>query len=433
MRVLFRPAPASRSRCASHYRAFLLFVALQGAALPAAFAEVGPSLGLDEALQLAERDAPVLQARHFAVQAAELQVGPAGELPDPELVVGIDNLPINGDDAGSLSADFMTMRRIGVMQEFPRRQKRALRTQRAQAGAELEQAQLVAERLGVQEFVAQAWVNRAIAERRLALLETLRERFDTLVDAADAAIAAGRGSTADALAARSNRAMLEDRIAGVTLGRDQSIAELARWLPEDAQRPLAPADDWSSLHRPPGALVAGIAQHRELLRYAAEEHVAQTEIELAQIEKRPDWAVELSYAQRGPAFSNMVSVMVRIDLPLFAGSRQDPLISAKRAAAEQVSAERETAQREHLAVLKSTVAAWSSARDRALRFENELLPLADDQAGAALAAYRGGRGSLSSAVDAFRQLIEMRLAYVDRQADLGKAWAQLRFAFPEGR
>lgn len=432
MRIQFKPALAGPNRCASSFRAFLCLLALQVVVPPTASAEVDPILGLDEAIRLAERDAPALQARHFAVEAAERQVGPAGELPDPELIVGIDNLPINGEDAGSLTADFMTMRRIGVMQEFPRRQKRDLRTQRAQAGVELEQAQLVAERLGVREFVAQAWVGRAIAERRLGLLESLRDRYDSLVAAADAALAAGRGSTADALAARANRVMLQDRIAEGELGREQAIAELARWLPQDARRPLAPAGDWSTLQRPPGVLIAGIAQHRELLRYAAEEHAAQTEIDLAQAEKRPDWAVELSYAQRGPAFSNMVSVMVRMDLPLFAGRRQDPLISAKRAAAEKVSADREQAQREHLAVLRSTVAAWSSARDRTLRYQNELLPLADDQAKAALAAYRGGGGSLISTVDALRQVVEVRLAYVDRQAELGKAWAQLRFAFPEG-
>lgn len=389
-------------------------------------------LSLEESLALAEGAAPALEARQSALRAAELQVRPAGELPDPELVLGLDNLPIDGMDAGSLTADFMTMRRIGVMQEFPRRQKRALRSGRAQAEVERESALLVAERLGVRESTAQAWIARWSAERRRELLVGLRERFDALVAAADAGLAGGRGSAAEALAARSNRAMLEDRIDEAGLAVEQARAELARWLPDDAERPLAAAADWTTLERAPAAVLASAGRHRELLALDAAEHAAQAEIDLAIAEKRPDWSLELSYAERGPLYSDMVSLAVRIDLPVFSGRRQDPLIGAKRAALDQVAAEREQMEREHLAALRSTLAAWQAARSRAARYDTELLPLAGDRVETALAAYRGGSGDLATAVSALTELVELQLGQVDRLADLGQAWAQLRFAFPEG-
>ena len=38
----------------------------------------------------------------------------AGQLPDPVLKFGVDNLPLSGPDRLSLSRDFMTMRRIDI-------------------------------------------------------------------------------------------------------------------------------------------------------------------------------------------------------------------------------------------------------------------------------------------------------------------------------
>lgn len=399
----------------------------------AGFAPAAQPLSLEDTLRLAEHEAPALFARQSAVLAAQLQVGPAGALPDPQLVLGLDNVPATGSDAGSLSADFMTMRRIGVMQEFPRKQKRMLRSERARADVEREEALWVAERLTVQEAAAQAWIARWSAERRHAQLVSLRERFDLLIAAADAALSGGQGSTADALAARSNRAMLEDRIDELALAVAQAQAELARWVAGEAERPLATAGDWTTLKHTPATVLAGAQQHRQQLAFAAAERAAQADIDLAEAEKRPDWSVELSYAERGPLYSDMVSVAVRIDLPLFAGKRQNPLIGAKRAALEQLGAEREQKLREHRAALRSTLAAWEAARSRTARFEAELLPLASERAEAAMAAYQGGRGDLTEAVLALTELVNTQMTQTERQADLGHAWAQLRFAFPEGR
>ena len=67
------------------------------------------------------------------------------------------------------------------------------------------------------------------------------------------------------------------------------------------------------------------------------------------------------------------------------------------------------------------------------RYEKDLLPLSDDRAEAALAAYRGGRGDLQTSLTAFDEAIEARLVYTELQSTYGQAWATLRFAFPEER
>src|SRR5438477_13145364 len=97
-----------------------LAIALAVAAVAPAAAQV---LSLAEPQALAARAAPQLQAQSAAVRAAREAGVSAAELPDPKLIAGIENLPIDGDDRFSLTRDFMTMRKIGVMQDFVRGEK----------------------------------------------------------------------------------------------------------------------------------------------------------------------------------------------------------------------------------------------------------------------------------------------------------------------
>src|SRR5258708_5871142 len=83
-------------------------------------------LSLAEAQHLAARDAPQVDAQTAVLRAAEQATIGAGEQSDPKLIVGVDNLPVDGADRFNLSRDFMTMRRIGFMQEFTRDEKLTL-------------------------------------------------------------------------------------------------------------------------------------------------------------------------------------------------------------------------------------------------------------------------------------------------------------------
>lgn len=424
-------APEAGARRRVFLRCLALLIALTAAPAPSMAGADAPPLSLVEAVRLASEESPAIAARQAAAESATDAIGPAGALPDPQLVAGIDNLPVNGGDAFNVTRDFMTMRKIGIMQEVPRGEKRQLRTERAQAAAAREQALLTSARLSVRESVARSWIARAAAERKLELLHELEPRAQAQVAAASAALSAGRGSAADGMAAKTSQAMLADRISQAERDVEDARAEFTRWLPEARERPLGDAPDWTELGFDPDAVVVNAAHHRELLAYDAAERMANTEVALARAEKRPDWSVEFDYAQRGPRYSNMVSIEFRVGLPLFTGSRQDPTIASKVAALAQIEAEREDARRMHTAELRKTVSAWRSARERVARYEQQLLPLADDRVDAALAAYRGGRGDAQAALTALDQATEQRIAYADLRNALGQAWATLHFAFPQ--
>ena len=100
-------------------------------------AAVAQPLTLDRALELARARSQAVVAQDAAAAAARELAVAAGQLPDPTLTAGINNLPVNGPDRFSLNDDFMTMRSIGVMQEFTREGKRKARTARYEREAGL--------------------------------------------------------------------------------------------------------------------------------------------------------------------------------------------------------------------------------------------------------------------------------------------------------
>ncbi len=84
-------------------------------------------LSFRTALELAEQNAPELGAQAAALAATRAAAAAAGRLPDPRLLLGVDNVPTSGTEQWSLDRDFMTMQKIGVMQDIPNARKRGRR------------------------------------------------------------------------------------------------------------------------------------------------------------------------------------------------------------------------------------------------------------------------------------------------------------------
>ena len=392
----------------------------------------GRSLTLEEAIDFALNQAPEVMASQASLDAVDARAPSAGRLPDPELIAAVDNLPIEGDDQFSFTRDFMTMRRIGVMQTFPSRAKRDLQATYAQQEIGVAQADLRKTRFVTARATSEAWIAAAIAEQSLARLRTLQPDVTLQASTARAALASGRTSAAEALAAQSIAARLDDRILVLEQDAQMKQAELARWIGAEAERPLAPIPTDLDVGHTNEALVAGVAQHAPLAPLLARIDEARTEVELARAEKRPDWSAELNYAKRGSEFSDMVSLEFRVGLPLFASHRQDPVIAEKLARVRVQEAERDAEIRMHTAEVRATFAEWTHGRTRLDHYNKELLPLAGERVRAALAGYSSGRTDLKSTIDALSDEIDTELDYVELQGNVARAWTFLHFLHDGG-
>jgi outer membrane protein TolC len=145
---------------------------------------------------------------------------------------------------------------------------------------------------------------------------------------------------------------------------------------------------------------------------------------------QPDVSVEVMYSQRGPAYSNMVSLNVSVPLPWDRKNRQDRELAAKLALVEQMRAQREEETRMHVAEAQAMLQQWRSSRDRLGIYDSALLPLAGERARAALAAYRGGGGSLAAVLEARRAEIDTRMERLRLELEGARLWAQLNYLIP---
>jgi outer membrane protein, heavy metal efflux system len=388
------------------------------------------ALSLDEALRLGEEQSPRIEAQRFAVTSAQEQVGRAGELPDPKLRFGIENLPVTGADRFRYDRDFMTTRALGISQDLPNSAKRAARESRAERSRDVERAMLGSQRAMLHRDIATAWFDAYFAERARVVLERLAAQLAGQADAVNSGISRGKQSTTDAFVLRVAVEQARDKVLDQSRLVSRSRIALAALLPQDGQRPLADAPVLSRLPHSRDELLSRLHDHPHLRVYEVRQDLARAEVDVARASRRSDWSVEVGYGHRRPAFDNMLTVMLAIDLPWQADKRQDRDIASRVAEAEKARAEREEARRIHEAELRSWLADYDAATARIERYRATVIPLATDRTEAALAAYRGGRGELNAVLEAHRASTDTELSVIALEAERARAWANLSFLYP---
>jgi outer membrane protein TolC len=422
-------APHTARRSAARpFRAVLLVVSIVMG--NGAFATETP-LTLAEAQQRAVERSRMLAAKDYAAQSSREMSVAAAQLPDPVLKLGIDNLPINRQDRFSLTQDFMTMRRVGVMQELTRSDKRRLRSARFEREAEKAIAEKAATTAAIERETALAWLDRFYAE---AMSTALAEQIDQAkleIQAAEAAYRGGRGSQADIFSSRSALAALEDKASDIERRIGNAKIALARWIGDAAQQPLGSKPAVDAVRLDEATLDTQLNHHPELAVLARQEDIAVSEANLARANKKADWSVEVAVQKRGPGYSDMLSVGLSVPLQWGQKNRQDRELSSKLAQVEQAKAEREDTLRAHVAEVRAMLNEWHTNRQRQTRYEKELTPLANSRTTATAAAYRGGKAALADVLASRRSEIDVRLQALQLAQETDRLWAQLNFLFPQ--
>lgn len=387
-------------------------------------------LTLAEAQRRAVERSRQLTAQDYSVAASRDMAVAAGQLPDPVLKVGIDNLPVTGRDRGSLNTDFMTMRRVGVMQEITRSDKRQLRSNRFELEAQKTLAEKTVATAAIERDTALAWFDRYYADAMAAVIAEQGEQAKLEMQSAEGAYRAGRGNQADVFAARSALAAFDDRASEIRRRVRSANTMLARWIGDVSDLSLAGKPVTDTIRLDPATLDSDLAHHPEITVLTKKVDVAETEAKLAKANEKSDWTVEIAFQQRSAAYSNMASVGLSIPLQWDRKNRQDRELSSKLALVEQAKAEREDMLRVHVAETRTMIDEWQNDRERYARYERELIPLASQRTLAAITAYRGGKASLADVLTARRNVIDVRIQALQLASETDRLWAQLNFLFP---
>lgn len=394
-------------------------VSWAAALLPATWAAAAP-LSLDQAIGLAVQRSQLTRSAQAGASGAAEMAKASGQQPDPMLNVGVDNLPATGSNRFSTAAEDMTMKRIGLSQEWVSADKRAARVAAVSALARREAAMELVAAAEARVQTAMAYLDAYFAGAALELTSLNERHAREELEAAKGRLATVSGSSAEVLGLAGALGTAEDESADVRQQRASADVALLRWTGAPAGELDAP-------------LLAGIpsqddfvARHPAVVAKQRDMDVARQEVEVARLNRKPNWTYEVSYGQR-QGRPDMVSFGVTIPLAVAPAARQDRETAAKLAMVEKAQAELAEAQR----VAAGEYAALSSDATRLLqrieRYQATVLTPLRQRTETTLAGYRSNQASLMMLFEARHAEVEAQRKLLNLRRDLARAQAQLSF------
>lgn len=356
------------------------------------------TLRLSDALQAAIATNPMLQAARLSAVAAAERVGPAGALPDPQLQFALMNRMVS---AFGSSMDPMTMNQVQLMQMLPWPGKLggARTAARHRAAAATADAEDQSRMLAAQ--VRMTYYDVAYMDRALDVMQGTQVLLRDFRDVSTTMYAVGSAVQQDVLRAQVEVVRMDEEITRMRQERVAAVARLNALLGREAMSSVEALELPEPAGRLPEAesLIARALDTRPALR-AGTERVAAAEAALRATRRElyPDLQIGVAYQAR-PAFEDMMSIMIGVNLPLFAGSKQ---LAMRR----EMAAMRAMSQAELTNLRNETTARIIETRARAVRdqklarlYRTGIVPQARAAVQASLASYRVGRVSFMQLVD----------------------------------
>lgn len=385
-------------------------------------------LTLAEAEDLALREEPGQSEFLARADALKEQATAAGQLPDPELRVGLANFPI---ESGGFTTEPMTQAVLGIRQAFPAGDTRTLSTQQFQSlSAEMDRSADARAR-DVLTAVRIAWLDTYYWERAHAIVSETRPYFEDLVTVTRSLYAVGRKDQQDVLRAELELSRLDDRLIDIDRQRRAARATLSQWIGSASSRPIAekpPA--WGELPDRQ-AFSDELTRHPIVLAADARFNARDAGVRLAEEQDKPGWALDFGYGYReglladGSPRSDFVSLSIIVDLPFFSENRQDrefaAALSERRAAANS----REALLRQLTSRLDAEFVRWEALSQRIELYEQRILIQTEDQSNAALAAYRSETGDFADVMRGVIDDLDARLELARLQTERRQSYAVL--------
>ncbi len=383
----------------------------------------GPALGLEDALSLALGEQPSVAAFEREAAASEQAAAAARVLPDPQVSVGVQNLPVTGGMAFDPTQDGMTMYTLGFMREQVRRSRREAEAARLQAEAVVSQAEGSAQQRRIRRDVMVAWIDAVEAAARQRLLARVINDLDTGRRIMEAGVPTGASTPALALQAQAEIALAQAQLSEAEGAEARARGMLARWIGAAAWRPLPQSVPRLAL---PEATAEDLRfeQHPQVRLAEAQEQAARRQTEAARSERRPNISWSAMYGWR-PEYGDMVSAQVSIPLQLNRGRLQNRRISEAQERAEAARLRAEDARRELDGAYRSALADYRSAEAQLAILREQAIPSLEAAFEAAEARYAGGEGSLELPLNIVRRYVEANIQAVEQQGRLARAAVEI--------
>lgn len=385
-----------------------------------------PQLTLDESIRLALENDPrfrISEARSVALQE---QAVADNALPDPKLKLGLMNFPT---DTFARDQEPMTQVQVGVQQMFPAGDSLKYQSRRTLSRSDAQAYLSEDQRRQLVRDVRQAWLEWYYWHRAREVVEENRALYHKLVRITESQYASGRQQQQDVIRAELELGLLDDRLVDIRNRIDVSWAELMRYLGKTPAS-MMPPESFPELPQPARPV---LDEHPMIqaarAQVAAEEHG----VALARQSYKPSWMLDVTYGARdglnmdGSQRTDFLSAMVLMDIPLFTGNYQDRKVAAGKQQLQGALHNLEDRQRELHKQWQAAQARWTSLGDRLNRYEQQLLPMARENAETALYGYQSRGAEFNALMRARIMQLETELKALRLRIDHAKTQAQLLY------
>lgn len=387
------------------------------------------SMALDHSLELAS-----LRAQSEAVRAASSQ---AGALPDPTLSLNAMNMPT---DTFSLSQEPMTQMQLAISQSFPFPGKRKLRRESVEFRATATDQMLAERRVAIVGDVRSAWWQLMSLDKALQIVEQNKDLMRDFVQIAQTKYKVGSGLQQDVLLAQLELSRLlerEFRIQGTRRGAQAELNSLMN-RPPDWALTLPAMPDNTELRELPA--------ERQLLQQAGNTRAlidvqrdlvdsAQASLELARKDRYPDLKLGVGYGfrqgydpLRSSDRSDLLTVMLSINLPLYSGSKQTKAVEQRAHEVSRQTLIMQDTLRGVEAAVSRNLADYLAARNQVLLLDTAIIPQAQQTVSSMLAGYQVNQVDFLNLVNTQITLYNAQINYWESLGRAKQALAKLASA-----
>jgi outer membrane protein TolC len=330
---------------------------------------------------------PSIKSLQNSSESLKAKIPRMGSMPDPQLKIGIINLPT---DTYTLNSDPMTQRMIGISQNFPFFGKLSLKEQLSSKDYLVSANMLSNEKLNLLKEIKQEYFELLFINQSLAIVTKSHSLLDNYVKIASTRYVVGKGIQQDVIKSEVELLKLEKSI--LSLGQEKAAAQakLNSLLNYPPQRHLGqpqsykiPQQEWNVDELQKLAL----ANNPQIAMEQLKIEKRKIALDLSEREYWPDFSFALNYGQRNER-PDFLSGVLSLNIPLYAANKQSKKVEEETIALR--SAEQRFNERKNDIMLQVKLILDMLDRNRKMLklYKEGILPQAKQALESAIAAYK---------------------------------------------
>jgi cobalt-zinc-cadmium efflux system outer membrane protein len=378
------------------------------------------NLTLEQALEMAESLQPQLAEARAMIEAAEGRAWQAGAFPNPEAILGAQQMPFSG------SAPNEKEYVAGIGQTIPLSRRLSKARQVELLDREIRARGLEVKRQDIRKRVHSAFATALYQEKAFQAQSQILQNCDKVVATTQARVEAG-----DALREDLARVEMEFARAKVELQRAESLREqalvtLASAMGDAMLSVKSLAGSLEATFEIPTleSLVANLSAQPESAQADADIRARIARVELARSERIPDVKVEVLYHRLEASEENTFDLGLSVPLPIF--NRNQGRLREVRAEVAAAEARSRMTHNELAARLRESYLQLTAALAHSRMLKAEVLSRADTILKNAEARYAAGDISLAELLPVRRDWAATQISYLESLRDAVRAWSEVK-------